>query len=367
MKKILIGMICDGNAGGVDKYILRFYNSLKDNNYKIDFLTNSKDKALEKELNSQGSQLFEVAGLTHPIKQYKQAKEIIKIGSYDVVYMNISTALSFPVLKAAYDLKVKKVIAHSHSSAYDCNNTLKRKIFTFLHKLCKGFVCKYANTFVTCSDKAALWMFDKKTNTQKEIITVYNCVDKSKFAPNTKKREAIRKELGLEDKFIIGFVGNILYQKNPSFLIDIFAAAKKEIKNAHLLIIGDGPLKNTIKEKIAALGLKKDVTMLGRIKIEGGYYDAFDVFVLPSVFEGLPTVMVEAQMNNTPCVVSDKITHMSKIINACDFVSINSVDAWVEKLKDYVDFNKESIIFNNNAANFDEQKQIKTFLKVAGE
>lgn len=346
MKKLLIGMICDGKAGGIDKYLLNFYESVRSDDLRVDFLTNKKDPELEERLKEAGANLYEIPSLMHPVHQYRKVKKLIRQNGYDIVYMNISTALTFPVLKAAYDCKVKKIIAHSHSSGYDCENSVKRSVFTWLHFLCKGFVCKYANSFLCCSDKAAEWMFDRAINRHKRYQVVLNAVDTLKFTFDNEKRQLFRKKLGVENKFVVGNVGNMCYQKNQLFLIDVFYELLKKAPDAHLVIIGDGVLLPQIQANIGKYHLEENVSLLGRVDVSEGYMNAFDVFALPSRFEGLGIVFIEAQYARVPCVASDRVPILAKISNMISFVSLN-VQKWVDQLLFYRNIDKEDFQFED--------------------
>lgn len=353
MKKVLVGMICDGKAGGIDKYLLNFYESVKTEDIKIDFLTNKRDESLAEYLKANGSELFEVASLMHPVLQYRQVKEIINSNGYDIVYMNISTALTFPSLLAARSCGVKKVIAHSHTSGYDCENGVKRCIFTALHYLLRGLVRKSANSYLCCSDVAAEWMFGKKAANGCEVI--YNAVDTSKFSFSQEKRDEIRRELGIEDKFVIGNVGNVCYQKNHKFLIDAFYELQKTEPDAVLVIIGDGVLMPKLKAQIAKYGIEEKVKLLGRLDASRGYMSAFDVFALPSNFEGLGIVFIEAQYTHTPCVASDRVPRLAGISNMISFVPLRKRD-WALAISGYKNVNREDFVFDCGD-NFDLSKQ----------
>ncbi len=357
MKKILIGMICDGKAGGIDKYLLNFYDSVKSEGLHIDFLTNKKDAGLEKALKESGSNLYEVASLIHPVRQYRDVKRLVQENGYDVLYMNISTALAFPALKAAHDCGVEKVVLHSHSSGYDCENAVKRWLFTCLHFLCKPLVSKYANRFYTCSDKAAEWMFVKRIIAPKRYQTIFNTVDTSKFCFDKDKRDLLRREMDVENKFVIGSVGNMCYQKNPLFLIDSFYQLQQTASDAVLVMIGDGPLFFDVKQRVEEYDIVEKVRFLGKVDASRGYMSAFDVFALPSNFEGLPIVSVEAQCCGLPCVLSDTISHEACISNMCRFAPITSARDFADVLLMFKDINREDFQLNGDLAMFSVEAQ----------
>lgn len=362
MKRILIGMICDGKAGGIDKYLLNFYESVRSDDLCVDFLTNKKDPELEERLKKTGANLYEIPSLKNPIGQYREVKKLIQVNGYDIVYMNVSTALVFPVLKAAHDCRVVKVIVHSHSAGYDCNNAPKRKVFTLLHNLCKPLVCKYANRYLTCSDKAAEWLFTKAALQKRRATYVQNTVNVQAFSFDLTKRGEIREKLGLYDKFVIGNVGNMFFQKNQLFLLDVFHVISAHEPQAHLVIIGDGFLREKIEQKVTSLKLNEKVTLIKRADISEGYMSAFDVFALPSNFEGMPIVSVEAQCSHLPCVLSDTISHEACISNMCRFAPITSADIFAKAVLDFKNVDRNNFKILNDLDTFSSAAQ-QAFLK----
>lgn len=358
MGKILIGMICDGKAGGIDKYILNFYQTVRNEECSIDFLTNKKNPELEKMLRENGSKLYEVPSLMHPIRQYQAVKTLIKNNAYDNVYMNISTALTFPALKAAYDCNVWKVIVHSHTSAVDERNPLKRCILTILHHMLKGQVCRYSNKYLACSDEAAEWMFSSKIIEEKKYEVIFNTVDTTKFRYDQAKRESIREELGLKDNFVIGNVGNICYQKNQLFLIDVFHRLLQKDSSAKLVIIGDGELLPQIKERIAKYRIEEHVLLLGRVDVSRGYMNAFDVFAFPSNFEGLGIVLIEAQCTKVPCIASVNVPKIAKVSNMFTFLPLVQ-EQWVETILSYKNAKKDEFVLDSlDKLSLEKQEEI---------
>lgn len=346
MGKILIGMICDGKAGGIDKYLLNFYETVKKQNHTIDFLTNNKDDELEHYLNKNNSRIFEVPSLMHPVKQYQEVKNIIQAGGYDTVYMNISTALTFPALKAAHDCKVEKVIVHSHSVSVDEEMVLKRVIFKCLHNICKGIICRCANKYLACSDEAAEWMFTQDIIRNKKYEVIFNAINTEQFCFDEEARNRLRAELGIKDEFVIGNVGNMSYPKNQLFLIDVFHELLKREPDAKMVMIGDGILMPAIEEKVASYGIQNSVKLLGRVDVSKGYMNVFDVFALPSRFEGLGIVLIEAQCTKIPCVASIKVPKLAKVSNMLTFLPFEK-EEWVETLLSYKNCNKDTFVFDS--------------------
>lgn len=331
MKKILVGMISSVGAYGLDNYVFSFWKYAS-NYAQVDCLGSRYNQELEQTLHSKGCAFHVVSGLKNPIKQYLQVKELIQKNHYDMVYLNMSTAMSVPVLMAAYDCGVERVLVHSHSAGFDATSSWKRKLMTMVHQLCKGLVCRSANEYLTCSDKAAQWMFTKKVNESGKVKRVQNAVDVSKFRFDPERRDALREQLRVQDRFVIGMVGNMSYVKNHRFIIDVFSRLAKQDSDSVLVILGDGVLRGSIEQQIRDCGLQDRVMLLGQVRASDGYMSAFDLFVMPSHFEGMPIVSVEAQCAGLPCVFSDRITSEAQITPQCSILSIEDPEQWVTEI-----------------------------------
>lgn len=368
MKKVLLGLIINGKAGGIDKYLLNFYDSVKGDGLQIDFLSNQIDPELQEQLAEEGVGLYCVSSLKNPRLQYRQTVDLIRRNGYDIVYMNISTALAFPVLQAAHDCGVKKIIVHSHTSGVDEERLVPRLIKTGLHYLLRSRLASYATDYLACSDKAAQWLFPQKVLESGKLQCVYNGVDTSLFAPNPQLREYYRQELGLTGHFTVGTVGNLCYQKNQLFLLKAFEKLLRMEPNARLVIIGDGVRMPRIRKFVEKRGLQEQVLLLGRVDASLGYMNAFDVFALPSNFEGLGIVLVEAQCTGVPCVASTAVPPSAAISNVCRFVPL-SAQAWADALLRWKHHGKEEIVYNGTEkfSLRDQKQELKAILTTPGE
>ncbi len=186
--------------------------------------------------------------------------------------------------------------------------------------------------YVSCSDLAADWMFPNVK--AKKITIIHNGVDLDKFRFDPEKRAAMRKEWGLEDAFVLGHVGRFEYQKNHTYLVDIFAAVKDRVPSAKLFLVGEGSLLDETRTKVEDLGLSDDVIFAGLSREVEKLLSGFDVFVLPSHFEGLPIVGVEAQAAGLPVLFADTITKEARLTDASWFLPIGETDMpqWADKL-----------------------------------
>ncbi len=358
MKKVLMGFIINGKSGGLDQYILNFLESVKDEDASIDLMTNQIDKGLEERLSRQGVRLLEVPRLRHPLRQYKRVCEIVREGDYDTAYLNISTAIDCIAALAAKKCKVKKRVLHSHAAGNDCENRLNRAVLDIIHRICRTFLYRTGTDFYGASRKAGLWMFPEKIVDSRKFNVILSAVDKERYEFDRKMRQEVREELGLEDHFVTGHIGNFCPVKNYGFLLKIFTEIRKREKSAHLLLVGDGPICESVKRQVQEEGLTEYVTFTGWRTDTDRLVQAMDVFLLPSLFEGLSMVSLEAQCSRLPCVVSDTVPEEVGITDACDHISLK-VDAagWAEAVLKYRGRGREEVRFLPARYPYDRKEQ----------
>ena len=246
-------------------------------------------------------------------------------------------------LIAAKNLKISRRITHSHSSGLDIKNPFKRMIYYFFNLFFRPFVVLNTTDFLACSSKASNWLFGRRS-----YIFVPNAVERKKFE-NVAFDASLKESLDIKkDKTVIGFIGRFSYQKNIDFICELIKVMDKE--RFHFLLIGDGPETYRITNLIQSLGYDNISLLCSKNNIEV-YYKLMDIFILPSRFEGLPIVGIEAQMSSLKCVFSDKITEETAISNACFFLPIKpihrSVKIWKETI-DKIQTDNISIEINNS-------------------
>lgn len=366
--KVLIGFIIDGQAGGIDKYLLNFAKSVRTDKIKIDFLTNHKNYKLEQKLKECNSDLYEVASLKHPMKQYRQILELLKEKEYDMTYFNISTAMSIVGPYAAYKAGIPKRAIHSHSSGNDCECFWKRKILDCMHNFAKLFLYRYANQYYGCSKAAGYWLFPSKVVDSSEFKMIYNAVDLDEFKFDQELRKRLRKEYNLEDCLVLGHIGNFVYQKNHTYLIKIFDALVKKEPSSRLLLIGEGKNFDKIKEMVKHRKLMDKIFFLGWRSDVSELYQMMDMFLLPSNFEGLPIVGVEAQGTGLKCIFSNKITDEVKLTKEARFLPINkSADVWVRCIQQEKEYSREDNVLQGCKSCYDLKKQEENYKAIIGE
>lgn len=251
------------------------------------------------------------------VKHYIEMYKALKSGKYDIFHDHGNSSMMAIELTIAKLAGIKIRIAHSHNTR--CPNVT-------VHKLLNPYMNKQYTKALACGEMAGDWLFGKGNF---EVLP--NGFETKKFQFSQDNRERIRAELKIADKFVIGHMGRINEQKNQEFLIDVFEKVAAVRKDAILMLVGDGPDTEKIKEKVARSQYKDRIILYGLSSRPEDMYSAFDLFVLPSRFEGLPVVLLEAQISGLPCVVSDKVTRevdMGKM----QWASIDCIGDWTDKI-----------------------------------
>ena len=223
----------------------------------------------------------------------------------------------------------------------------------------------FATDYMCCSELAGRWLFGNKEYDKGNVYLLNNAIDLDKFKYDEKIRSEKRKKLNIsDDTLVIGHVGRFVEQKNHRFLIDIFNEIHKQNSNSILLLAGQGPLMEEIKSKVESLGLEKFVIFLGQRNDIDELYQAFDVFCLPSLYEGLPVVGVEAQATGLLCIFSDDMTKETKVLDTTEFLSLKqSAEEWandiVKKQSKYKRKDVKNIIADNNFDIIFESKKLE--------
>lgn len=315
MKRVLhIGLSTE--LGGIESFVINYYRAIDKSKIQFDFInTFEKPLAYEDEIVHMGGKVFRVTTYHDSIAKYKrELMEIVK--GYDVVHIHMLSAANILPLKIAKKCGVKKIIAHSHSTK------AVGIIRTVLDYIFRPQIKNNADLFLACSEKAGDWMFGRKVG----FKVIRNAIVLEKFEFNHLNREDIRNELSIgDDEIVYGTVGHLDIDKNQVFLIDVFAEIMKIQPNSHLVIVGDGPLKDQLNNQIREYNLSRRVHMMGRRFDVNRIYSALDSFILPSLLEGLPFTLVEAQANGLKCFASkDCVPEESKMIDSMEFISLSA-------------------------------------------
>lgn len=310
------------NRGGLETTLMNIFRNINRELIQFDFLVSIKDKgAYDDEIKSLGGNIYYVPPRSEGILQNrKQLKTFFENHNYyKIIHQHVSSLSYVKPLKYAMKNSIPVRIVHSR-------NTMEGGSFIhkYLHLWNQKKIKSYATDFFACSDLAAKWLYGKKQYNKGEYKIINNGIMTEKFIFNIKVRESIRKEFGIENKFVIGHVGRFHPQKNHLYLIDIFKNFFETTPNSVLLLIGDGALRNQIEEHIKKLNLTENVILTGVKENISELLQCMDIFVMPSFYEGLPGTIVEAQGAGLPCLISDKITRQVKITDLVHYESIDS-------------------------------------------
>ena len=321
MNKIKIAQVIGIAAnGGIESLWLNYFRYIDKTKFEFDFLVENESKLINREqIEAMGGRVVIIPSYKKPIKYIKELTKIFKNNKYDIVHSNMNT-LSVFTLKAAKKAGVAIRIAHSHSTS-NRREWKKNILKNILRPLSK----KYSTHYFTCSELAGRYLFGHKTYERGKVVIINNAIELDKFKMNNEYRVDIRNMYNIsESTIVLGNVGRIGSQKNQGFLIDVFNQYKKINNNSKLLILGDGPLLNDLKEKVKNINIEKDVIFAGVHSDVFKFYSAMDVFCMPSLYEGLPVVGIEAQANGLPVIFSDTITNEVCVNENCKFLSLKN-------------------------------------------
>lgn len=312
------------NRGGLETMIMNYYRNIDRTKVQFDFLVHRFDKAnYDDEILSLGGKIYHLPNLNPFSKVYLNSlDEFFKSHrEYKIVHCHLDCMSAIP-LKVAKENGVPIRIAHAHSS----NQTKDLKYPLKLYYKTK--IRKYATHLFACSEEAGKWMFN--TN---QFFVLPNAIDSKLYSFNEDKRNKIRNELQLNNQLVVGHVGRFNSVKNHTFIIDIFNELHKINPESVLLLAGTGNLMNDIKDKVNKLKLSDNVKFLGLRSDIPDLMQSMDVFVFPSLYEGLPVTLVEAQASGLPCIISDKVPIECKKTDSVQQISLEkSAKYWAEVL-----------------------------------
>ncbi len=308
---------------GIETMLMNYYREIDRSRIQFDFLANKPAPGeYDEEIRSMGGRVFVSPGL-NPLHypRYKRFVAELLRGDPDIGIVHAhNEAMGYYALQSAKDAGVPVRIAHAH------NTQIIRDYKYPLKLVCKRLLPGAATDYWSCGRDAGIYYYgEKRWNASGFILR--NAIDTSKFAFRQEDRERMRRLHGLEKCFVIGHVGRFNVQKNHSRLLDIFALIAKTVPDARLALIGTGELEPSVKEKARTMDLLDKTLFLGQMADVSEWYQAMDCFVLPSLFEGLPVVGIEAQAAGLPCVFSDRVTDEVLLSPAARRISLQADNA----------------------------------------
>lgn len=301
-------------SAGIENFIMNIYRKLDREKIQFDFLVHSKfESDFDTEITKLGGKIYRLSFKDDKniFKYIKDLNNFFKLhNEYKIVHGEMQSMMPLYLFFAKkYNVPVR--IAHSHNSNYE--KTLKG----FVLHIFSRFSSMFATDLWACSINAGKYLFGKK-----DFCVIHNAIDSTKYSYNAETRKKIRSEENLCKKFVVGHIGRFELQKNHEFLIDIFKEINKINPDSVLLCFGTGKLEEKIKDKVKQYHLDKKVIFKGVVSNTYEYYQAMDCFILPSLYEGLPLVGVEAQISGLPCFFSNTITNELKLSNNSYFLNL---------------------------------------------
>lgn len=264
-------------------------------------------------------------------------------------HMTSTAAIYLPIAKKS---GVPVTVAHSRNAG------VVKGAKGIATKFFRRNLVKKADYCFACSELAGADVFGKEAMDQGRVKIIHNAIDAGRFTYDPRKRDKVRRGMGLKEELVLGHVGRFNYQKNHPYLIDIFAGVCKLRQDAVLLLLGEGPDMDAAKDQCRLLGIEDRVRFLGNQKKPEDYYQAMDIFLLPSFFEGLPGVLVEAQAAGLKCFVSDTVTREAQITDLVTYLSIEQpADKWAGIIQAETDYERQNTYQTLKDAGFDVETQ----------
>lgn len=344
MKRVLVTGAAKIRQAGVATIVYEFGKHLNEKKVVYDYLMQSgiSDQKYRFEIENKGGRVYEMKKDTKdergkPQNFVRWYSKILKENDYDTLHINCDSAfISAAYLVIARLCGVKHIIVHAHSTQIDDNNAKRRALKTVLHYLTMPIV-RCADYRMACSLPAAEWMFGKKYISKNGVMVVHNGIEADKYRYSDTIRKRVRDELKLSEKKVIGFVGRLAYQKNPQFLLRVFEIIKQKHNDYALLFVGDGVLVSELKSMVNDKQLE-DVLFLGNRNDVNELLQAFDIFALPSRFEGLGIVYIEAQAAGLPTMATYQVPDDACITDLMIKMGDNADEtAWAEQIVKLMD------------------------------
>lgn len=342
---------------GVMNVIMNYYRYIDKNKYLFCFIYFlDSEKTYAEEIMKLGGEIHRISKPSFSFLWIKQLREIlIRNKGYYQIFHNHEVYLSFILKAVSRSTGIKRFIVHAHATRYSDKfiSSIRNKVLCIPLR----FMC-YER--MACSKAAAQFLYRNIS----KVYILNNAIDIHKYKYNDKFRKKIRKMYNISDEILVlGHIGRMVEQKNQIFLLQIFKELIKE-QRAILIFIGDGVLYDKIIQFVKQENLEKNIIFLKQRTDINELLNIMDVFLLPSLYEGMPVSCVEAQINGLPCIISDNITEEVILSSFCKQVSLDlPVNIWTSKIielykqSDVINRNKRiEYIYNNS---FDIEKEVK--------
>lgn len=320
----ILHVVTNMSYGGLENLLMNYYRNINREKVQFDFLTHVDiHQDFEEEIQAMGGKIYRLPRLNpfSPFYRKKLNDFLNQHLEYNIIHCHLDCLAGIP-LKAAKDNNIQVRIAHSHSSSQNLN---WKYIIKMLYK---PKIIRYATDLFACGDKAGNWMFNGKPYT-----IMRNAIDAKQFRYTHKKSVEEKEKLNLNGKLVIGHVGQFRQEKNQIFLVDVFAELIKKEENCVLIFVGKGPKMEEVKHRAKELGVINQVLFLGARSDIADLMQAMDIFVLPSIYEGVPVTMIEAQAAGLPCIISSGVPEECKLTNNVVSISLtDEIETWTKAI-----------------------------------
>lgn len=341
MKIKVLHVFKNMNPGGAETLIMNVFRNMDRNRIQFDFLlTSNEEGAYCKEIRDLGGNIYKLDSFSnkHPFKNILNVIDIIrKNGNYDFIHLPMMFYSGWLCL-AAYIAGIPNRIVHSHNANEDTNSSIFRKIYIVISRF---LINKFSTIKISCGQRARNFLFGRNKKIIDETIILHNGIDITKFQNvSNKEVENLKYELGIDkDELVIGEVARFARQKNHIFYIDLANYLKENNIKAKIVLVGSGELKNNLEIKIKESKLEDYFILTGIRNDINIFMNMFDVFCMPSIYEGFPVSVIESIASGTPCVLSDTISDETSLVDdMVYYVNLNEdISKWYETIKNCIE------------------------------
>lgn len=362
MKRLLC-LLSNMNAGGAETFLMKIYRKIDRSRYQLDFCVNSKERCFyEPEIEALGGRIYRIPSKSENLKMFQEKlRLIITENKYQYVLRITANAAGLMDLKIAKRSGAKVCVARSSNS--NSEEGLKNKIAHFLGKL---LYLRYVDIGIAPSKLAAEYTFGKMSVRRKKISIIHNALDTDIYEYSKLGRKCIREEFNIsDDDIVVGNIGRFMVQKNHKFIIDVFEQVHKKNSNTYLMLVGNGELENEIRDKVSKKGLQKFVIFTGVRSDIPKILSSMDVLLMPSLYEGMPNTVIEAQATGLPCVISDTITREADITGLVKYVPLSqSYEVWGDSVLTSISNSRLNTRKNFTENNYDIDSVSKQFVQI---
>ncbi len=355
--RILHLLYCMDRAGA-ETMVMNYYRNVDKSKVQFDFLLTRDGKSdFDDEILSMGGRIYHIPGLSfsNPFKYLNSLKAFLnEHPEYKIIHSHTDCKSTIP-LWVAKKQNIPVRISHSHTSSTGGG------VQGIIKSIVKKPIKKVATNYFACGEAASKFLYGQTSDENDKIKIIPNAIDAAAYSYNPETRKRIRAQFNLEDKFVLGHVGRFATPKNHEFLIDIFSAVHKKNPDTALLLVGEGELTDKIKEKVSALNLSDSVVFAGLRDDIPDVLQAMDLFVFPSLFEGLGIVAIEAQAAGLRVICSDAVPKEANISGYVSYIPLSkSADEWAsEVLKLSGGYTRENTFELVKKANYDIKESAK--------